>query len=153
MQQAIMELSIGEAVVSPLGADGSPCVSERAWMLPPASQIGPLSEAERHTVRRKSAQVYGHYEQTVDRESAYEKLRTRTVEKSDAPTPAPLSSGTGESLSSILLGSTGPRGGQRDGLLQSAAKSAARAMGSGIGRAILRGALGSILGGASRSRS
>jgi hypothetical protein len=48
--------------------------------------------------------------------------------------------------SSILLGSTGPRGGKREGLLEAAAKSAARSVGSGFGRAILRGALGSILG-------
>jgi uncharacterized protein len=55
-----------------------------------------------------------------------------------------------ETLSSIFLGSPGPRGGFHDGLLQSAAKSAARSMGSGVGRAILRGALGSILGGRNR---
>ena len=59
-----------------------------------------------------------------------------------------------DALSSILLGTTGPRGGHHDGLVQSAAKSAARSVGSGLGRAILRGALGSILGGTtSRSRS
>jgi hypothetical protein len=49
-------------------------------------------------------------------------------------------------LTEILFGTTGPRGGHHDGLVQSAAKSAARSMGSGVGRAILRGALGSILG-------
>ena len=55
-------------------------------------------------------------------------------------------------LSDILFGTTGPRGGHHDGLLEAAAKSAARSVGSGLGRAILRGALGSILGGSSRSR-
>ena len=55
-----------------------------------------------------------------------------------------------DTLSAILLGTTGPRGGHHDGLVQSAAKSAARSVGSGLGRAILRGALGSILGGSTR---
>jgi hypothetical protein len=57
-----------------------------------------------------------------------------------------------DALSSILLGTTGPRGGHHDGLVQSAAKSAARSVGSGLGRAILRGALGSILGGSTSTR-
>jgi hypothetical protein len=55
-----------------------------------------------------------------------------------------------DALSNIIFGTTGPRGGHHDGLLQSAAKSAARSVGSGVGRAILRGALGSILGGSTR---
>ena len=50
-------------------------------------------------------------------------------------------------LQDVLFGSTGPRGGHRDGLVQTAAKSAARAVGSQFGRQILRGMLGSILGG------
>ncbi len=80
-----------------------------------------------------------------------------------APAPPPGAGGFGAeasaagaaitgALSSILLGTTGPRGGHHDGLLTSAARSAARSVGSGVGRAILRGALGSILGGSSRSR-
>jgi hypothetical protein len=98
--------------------------------------------------------VYGHYEQVVDRESAYEKLKARTIEKE----PAREQGGRGameqpgqeasSTLTSILFGSTGPRGGHHDGLLDAAAKSAVRALGSGVGRAILRGTLGSILGGA-----
>ncbi len=56
-----------------------------------------------------------------------------------------------DALTAIFLGTTGPRGGHHDGLVQSAAKSAARSVGSGFGRAILRGALGSILGGSTKS--
>ncbi len=58
-----------------------------------------------------------------------------------------------DALSSILLGTTGPRGGHHDGLVQSAARSAARSVGSGLGRAILRGALGSILGGSTSTEA
>jgi hypothetical protein len=97
------------------------------------------------------------------------KLTARTADKTeaaDAPpvapgrarTPSgggPAASGTDSvtgALTSILFGTTGPRGGKHDGLVQSAAKSAARSVGSGVGRAILRGALGSILGGSSKRR-
>jgi hypothetical protein len=125
-------------------------VTDRAWMLPPASQIGALSEAADAELRARSLTAYRRYEAAVDRPSAYETLRTRDRERRAPESGA--STDAGDTLSSILWGSTGPRGGQRDGLVQSAAKSAARAVGSGLGRAILRGALGSILGGASRAR-
>jgi DNA double-strand break repair helicase HerA and related ATPase len=158
-EQAITELSIGEALVSLLDAKGTPGVTERAWVLTPSSRIGPISDAERDAIRKQSAASYGHYEQTVDRESAYEKLKARTGATgpaSAAPPPSGVpapSAGPSitDNLSAILFGTTGPRGGRHPGLIDSAARSAARAMGSGVGRAILRGALGSILGG-TRSR-
>ena len=147
----ITELAVGEALVSVLDRKGTPTPTERAWIAPPASRIGPLTDAERAAVRQASASSYGQYEHTVDRESAYEKLKSRTESKASpgAPpaTPAGDGSGVGDALSSILLGTTGPRGGHHDGLLESAAKSAARSMGSGVTRAILRGVLGSVLGG------
>jgi DNA helicase HerA-like ATPase len=157
---AITELSVGEALVSTLDAKGSPAVTERAWIVPPASQIGPITEAARAAVRKEGAPLYGQYDTTVDRESAYEKLKERTAERSEQSGGAAASGGSDSvagsimsgPLADILFGSTGPRGGKRDGLVQSAAKSAARSVGSGLGRAILRGALGSILGGTRRRR-
>jgi hypothetical protein len=170
---AITELAVGEALVSVLDEKGSPAITERVWMAPPGSQIGPIADAERTAIRARNASIYGHYDTTVDSESAYEKLLNRTAAKSeaaDAPTVgqaagagraggAGQAGGAGASdigiagtLTSILFGTTGPRGGKHDGLVQSAAKSAARSVGSGIGRAILRGALGSILGGATTTR-
>ena len=93
--------------------------------------------------------LYGHYEKAVDRESAYEKLSARTVDKQTTPTtsaPQPTPLGLPKTLDDLLLGSTGPRGGHHEGMLESAAKSAARSIGSQVGRAILRGVLGSIGG-------
>ncbi len=145
--RAIGELAVGEALLSLLDASGSPAVTERAWVLPPMSQIGPASEAERDAIRKAAGPMYKHYEQTIDRESAYEKLKARAL--SNEPPPA-ASSGAGSTLSTILFGSTGPRGGRRDGLVDAAAKSTARAIGSSLGRAIMRGALGSLLGGGRR---
>jgi uncharacterized protein len=164
-RKALVELGIGEALVSMLDAAGSPTVTERAWVLPPASRIGPLNDAERDAIRSSSSASYGHYEKVVDRESAYERLKAHTGARSAdaaggasadagepgrAPGRKPLETqepDPSSGLTEILFGRTGPRGGQYDGLVQSAAKSAARSLGSGFGRAILRGALGSILGG------
>lgn len=170
-EQAITELAVGEALVSLLDEKGTPEITERAWIAPPASQIGPIADAMRDEVRRSFAAMYGHYDQAVDRESAYEKLKARAMSKDagvaaastsappatspPAPNTAASSGGAlGGALSNVLLGTTGPRGGHHEGLIEAAAKSAARSFGSNVSRAILRGALGSILGGSSsRSRS
>jgi DNA helicase HerA-like ATPase len=151
---AITELGVGEALISLLDEKGRPQPVERAFILPPASRIGPVTEAERAAII-KSSVIFGHYEQTVDRESAYEKLKGRVAAKQDSAPPgaaasnAPESSGGGGllgTLSEVLLGKTGPRGGHTPGILDAAAKSAARTMGSQVGREIIRGVLGSILG-------
>jgi hypothetical protein len=165
IEQAITELGVGEALVSTLDGKGTPQITQRAWMAPPCSQIGPIADADRDRIRKTGQTLYGHYEQEIDRESAYEKLKNRTLSKTGAaeapgtmPGHQPASSaetagsGLAGTLAGVLFGTTGPRGGHRDGLLDSAAKSAARAMGSNVGRAIIRGALGSILGGGRRSR-
>ncbi|HVH29959.1 MAG TPA: helicase HerA-like domain-containing protein [Vicinamibacterales bacterium] len=155
-EEVIGELSVGEALVSPLDAKGTPVVTERAWILPPMSQIGPISEAQREAVTRGSSVLWTHYGQPVDRETAYEKLKQRTLladapaGKSGAGAASSSPGGAGTAISDILFGSTGPRGGHRDGLLESAAKSTFRTIGSSVGRAIVRGTLGSILGGSPR---
>ena len=156
-EEAITELAVGEALVSLLDERGRPGVVQRALILPPASRIGPIAPEARREIMAASA-VAGHYEQAVDRESAYEKLHARTEGKQgespasgrDAGAPAGAGGGgVGDLLRDILLGSTGPRGGRREGAIESAAKSAARQ----VGREIMRGVLGSILGGAGSRRS
>ena len=149
---AITELAVGEALVSFLDEKGSPMVVERAWIRPPASRIGPLTPAERAALAEASV-LAGHYEQAVDRESAYEKLRQRAAAMPPPASRTPAPSGpvprpsAGGTLTDLLLGSTGPRGGKREGILESATRSAARSIGSGMGRQILRGMLGTLFGG------
>ncbi len=157
-EQVISELGVGEALVSFLDEKGTPTVVERAWILPPASRIGPIAPAERAAVIDGST-LKGTYEQAVDRESAYEKLRVRTNDRQGAapagatapgpalPPQAPAGGSITGQLSSIIFGTTGPRGGHHEGLLEVAAKSATRSISSGAGRQILRGVLGSLLGG------
>lgn len=155
-EDAITQLAVGEALVSLLDDKGAPSMVERAWILPPGSRIGPLTSDERAAIVNASV-LRGHYEQAVDRESAYEKLQARASASGAPGTPAapagrstpaePPKRPMSQDLSDLLLGSTGPRGGHREGMLESAAKSAARSMGSGLGRQILRGMLGSMFGG------
>ena len=156
-EDAITELGVGEALVSCLDVKGRPQITERVFILPPASRIGPLTPDERKGAMANSP-VAGVYDKMVDRESAYEKLSARA----SAAAPAPASGdqrgtaggggggGMLGGLSDILFGSTGPRGGKRDGMIDLAAKSAARSVGTSIARAITRGVLGSLLGGKRR---
>ena len=152
-ERAITELAVGEALVSLLDEKGSPGIVERAWLLPPSSQIGPIADIQRDGSRQSLASMYGHYDQAIDRESAYEKLKARTLSKETPATagspanPGAQPTGFRDVVSNILFGTTGPRGGHHEGLVDAAAKSAARSFGSAISRSIVRGALGSILRG------
>ena len=153
VEKVITELAVGEALVSFLDEKGRPTVVERAFILPPTSQIGPITAAQR-TALVQGSLVAGQYEKTVDRESAYEKLKAKAEQGAAAEEQAQSGSGgmLGGVLDSIGLGGQGavkgkPVGRQREGIIEAAAKSAARAVGSQLGRQILRGVLGSILGG------
>jgi hypothetical protein len=163
VEAAITELGVGEALVSFLDEQGRPTIVERAFVLPPASRIGPLTADERQAIIKGSA-IYGHYEALVDRESAYEKLKGVPVGGADpqnnggapnpAATPAPASGGSWlGGLGDLFGGAVGNgKSHSGDSILEAAAKSAARAIGSQLGREIIRGILGSILGGSSRGR-
>ena len=72
-EDAIQNLETGEALVSVLDEKGAPAVVERARILFPLSQIGAISRGQRDEAMRRSA-LYGKYDKTVDRESAFEVL-------------------------------------------------------------------------------
>jgi hypothetical protein len=149
IETAITELAVGEALVSFLDAKGRPGITERVYVLPPGSQIGPITPQQRQALMAGSL-VAGAYEKTQDRESAYEKLLARTqatqAEQAEVAKKAEDGGGLMGGISDVLFGSTGPRGGARDGLVQQVLKSEAR----NLARQVLRGALGSILGGKKR---
>jgi len=157
IETAIGELAMGEALVSLLDEKGRPSVTERAFVVRPGSQIGPITPEQRKALIASSL-VGDAYEKAIDRESAYEKLKGRAAASADAaqekPPPQP-STGQGQSgglLGDLVFGTTGPRGGHREGLAERAANSAVRSIGSAVGREIMRGVLGSIFGGGSRQR-
>ncbi|MGE5735879.1 MAG: helicase HerA-like domain-containing protein [Acidobacteriota bacterium] len=158
---AITELAVGEALVSFLDENGTPNVVERALVVPPHSQIGPITADQRQAVLRNSV-VAGVYEKAVDRESAYERLKGRAEQPvqasaGSARTGQTSSPQTGkpwyDNLPSIGLPNMGgaSRGGRRgDTLMEAAMKSAVRSVGSQVGRQLVRGVLGSLLGGSRR---
>ena len=165
IETAITELAVGEALVSLLDEKGRPSVTQRVFVIPPGSQIGPITAEQRQALIAGSL-VAGVYEKTVDRDSAYEKIKGRAVASGGAapastpangrtasPMPMPMPDAGGGmfgGLKDVLFGSTGPRGAKREGLAESAARSAVRSIGSSVGREIIRGVLGSILGGGKR---
>ncbi|HEX5177140.1 MAG TPA: helicase HerA-like domain-containing protein, partial [Chthoniobacteraceae bacterium] len=149
VETALTQLAVGEALVSLLDESGQPEMVERALIAPPHSQIGAISPAERQRIMQSSL-LYGTYEKAVDRESASEILVQRAAQKAADSRAAPGSPSAPGGLGSILWGSTGPRGGKHDGLVETMAKSAVRTMGSTVGREIIRGVLGSLFGGGRR---
>lgn len=149
-ETVIMELGVGEALVSTLDEKGQPGIVERVWVVPPRSQIGPITDQQRNAAIRTSL-VAGAYEKAVDRESAYERLRA-AQETPPPVTAVPAKPGFFESI--FKGGGDAPasrgRGRPRDGLAETMAKSAVRTIGSTVGRELVRGLLGSLLGGRRR---
>jgi DNA helicase HerA-like ATPase len=135
IEQAITQLEVGEALVSLLDDKGSPGITERALIVPPPSQIGPVTPDQRKKIIEGSV-LFGHYEKLVDRESAYEMLKAKAEQLSQSaqtniPRPQPRASTSR----------------QRQSVAEAMVKSAARAAASQAGRTIIRGVLGSIFGG------
>ena len=135
VESAITELGVGEALVSFLNDKGQPNIVDRALIYPPQSQLPPLAASEREQLVKHST-LYGHYEKVVDRESAYEMLKSRAPQV--AAGQATTQSGGWQSEAGKLLGALGT--------------SAARAIGSQVGREIIRGVLGSIFGSTTTTR-
>src|SRR5205814_2665176 len=82
--RVISELAVGEALVSLLDESGTPGMVERAMVAPPRSRLGPITPEERAAVVAASP-VAGKYEQTIDRESAFEQLQGRGTAAAQAP--------------------------------------------------------------------
>lgn len=135
---AITELGVGEALVSMLDDQGRPTVTQRAWMGAPASRIGPATLEEKQAIQQLSP-FAGKYDTVIDRESAYELLAQRVEAQAEAGQEAEQGGALG-ALSDFLLGSTGPRGGRRDGIVQSVIKSEIRRG----ARQLLRGLFSSL---------
>ena len=81
--EAILALGTGEALVSFQNENGEPEIVELATILPPQSKMGVLDDITRNKVINSSSLV-GKYEETVERESAYEELDQLIKEKIEA---------------------------------------------------------------------
>jgi DNA helicase HerA-like ATPase len=177
--KVIMELGVGEALVSMLEPGGVPSMVERTKIAPPSGRVGPVTEAERKALIQASP-LRGKYEDTLDSESAYEMLAKR---KQMAEQPAEAAAGSGglggilgRITDAISGGAQQPAGqgagqsagkGQAQGagrqrmsttemVVRSAATSIARSVGTQIAREgmkILRNQLGGMIGGGGGGRT
>ncbi|CAM5770595.1 helicase HerA-like C-terminal domain-containing protein [Mesorhizobium amorphae] len=143
--KAITQLGTGEALVSTLEEKGAPSIVQRTLIRPPSSRLGPITADERRRLIAESP-VAGQYDETIDRESAFEILQKKAAEAQ-----APQESGSGWTLPDFGGGSRQPSGQQRaprpsnrQTVTEAAIKSVVRSVGSSLGRAIVRGILGSL---------
>ncbi|MCK5648041.1 MAG: DUF853 family protein [Gammaproteobacteria bacterium] len=139
-KKAITELKTGEALVSVLNDNGAPTPVERVLICPPASRIGPLSDAERQAIIKRSP-LKGRYEQELDRESAYEILKQRAEQERESAELAKT-----QAKSSAKKSTSKPRSSNRQSYAESITKSILRSVGSSLGRQIVRGIMKTLRG-------
>ncbi|MDJ0654342.1 MAG: DUF853 family protein [Xanthomonadales bacterium] len=146
VETTLTQLGVGEAVVSTLQDKGTPSMVDRCLICPPRSRMGPLTAAERKEIRKRSP-VGAMYDQTLDRESAFEILTQRAekaarelaeAEKAEAERKAR------EKAEKAAKKSGTRRRSSRQTPWEAAVKSAARSMGTQLGRSLLRGILGAL---------
>jgi len=156
--EVITELGVGVALVSILDEKGVPTITEVTKVRPPASRLGPLTPEERTTIRGASP-IGTRYDQTLDRESAYEKLRALDAaeEAAEAQVEADLAAKKQAALDAKAEVAAAK---ERERAARQAARarkpvesmfgSVLRSAGTQIGREVVRGLLGGILGGRRR---
>jgi DNA helicase HerA-like ATPase len=167
--EAMTQLAVGEAIISTLDEKGQPNVVQRAFVVPPASQLGAITPEQRQQIIRSSL-IYGTYEKVVDRESAYEKLKgaaqsappppaAAPAQTMAPPPPAPVAAAQAPAGPSAMteapqgalgvgsaLWNAGRSSRNSNSIAETLMKSAVRSVGSQIARGIM----GSIFGGTRR---
>ena len=145
---AITELGTGEALVSVLDLEGAPTPVERILVRPPESQIGPITDKLRKEIIGRSP-FKGKYDETVDRESAYEMLKKQAAEteKREKKTSSDRTFKEPFATTKTSKRQTTKTRYKRQTTTEALLKSAARSIGSQVGRRVIRGILGSLLGG------
>ena len=154
IEDAIRDVGTGEAVTSFLEAKGIPGIAERTLIRPPSSQLGPIDPGLRATLIAASP-MRRKYETTVDRDSAYERLRARADKAAREATAAEdqrkddsdrefrnarrYDGGATEAAPKKRAPAS-----RSDSIGEAFAKSFARSLGSKTGQAVIRGVLGSI---------
>lgn len=151
----ITELGVGEVLISMLDEKGVPTMVDRAFVVPPLSQIGPVPPEVRAQLISTSL-VAGQYEQTVDRESAFEILQAKAAVRMELEATTAAEK---EAVKQEAAAAKAERAAARapDTMMESITKSVARSASSSIGRqigsTIVRGVLGSIFGGTTRKKT
>jgi len=154
-EKVITELGVGEVLISTLDEKGVPTMVERAFVVPPAGQIGPVTAEQRQQLIANSL-VAGAYETALDRESAYEMLTRITQEKMTAEAEvkaAEVAAKEAERQAKAERAAARGPDTLAESITKSVARSASSSIGRQIGNTIVRGVLGSIFGGGSKKKS
>jgi len=138
-EKAITELAIGEALISFLDDSGTPGFVQRAFVYPPVTRMGAISPEERRAVIQSST-LYPHYEETQDRESAYEKLKAKAPVSTTQATPPPIPAASDQAPAQQPKAA--PRG--RATATEAFVTSTVRSIGASVGRQIVRGIFGTF---------
>ena len=153
--KTITELGVGEVLISCLDEKGIPTMVDRAFVVPPFSQLGPITPDQRTALINNSL-VAGVYEQELDRESAYEilsaKAQTAAAEEAAAEKAKAEAKAQKETEKAERAAARQPDS-MMESIMKSAARSASSSVGRQIGNSIVRGVLGSIFGGGSKKKS
>ncbi|HWA63846.1 MAG TPA: DUF853 domain-containing protein [Caulobacteraceae bacterium] len=140
--ETIQALGVGEALVSVLDEKGAPTMVEKALIRPPASRLGPITPQERSDIMAVSP-VAGVYDQTLDRQSAFEVLQQRG-QQAAAQAEAHRQVDQVETRAETTYRRAAPRASGRESLAEAFAKTLIRTVASQAGREIMRGLLGGI---------
>jgi DNA helicase HerA-like ATPase len=144
-EQVITELGVGEALVSFLDEAGRPAMVERAYILPPHSQMGPLTGDERAALIKKSG-IYGKYDDAIDRFSAYEVLQKKQEQaQQDANRKQPQPQTQRQSSQPARKTSTRQSRKSGAGVGTSIFRTVVRTLGSSEGQRLIRGLFGSLI--------
>lgn len=141
-REVITQLGIGEALVSTLEKKGVPSIVDRCLIRPPSSRMGPITKAERATVRMASP-IGDHYDEEIDRDSAYEMLK-RTAEAAAEAQEKEAVRSKDKSSSRQSNNSGRARRSNRQSVGEAFTKSIVRQIGTQLGRVLVRGILGSM---------
>lgn len=152
-ETAITELQTGEALVSFLDEKGAPNPVERAFILPPEGQVGPITTEER-TRLIQSSLLYGIYEKDIDRISAFEiiseKMKATDLQKQQLEQQKQREIEQRERDKALREEEKRRRLEAKDdvfgGLLKTVGRSVGRQVTSQIGRSITRTILGAFFG-------
>jgi DNA helicase HerA-like ATPase len=154
-EKVITELGVGEVLVSMLDEKGIPTMVDRAFVVPPAGHLGPITADQRQQLMSTSL-VAGVYENALDRESAFEILQRKTEEKQVAQQQLEAQEAAAkqakEEEKAARAAARAPDS-LAESITKSVARSAASSIGRSIGSQIVRGVLGGILGGGSKKKS
>jgi uncharacterized protein len=146
-EEVITQLGKGEALVSVLDPKGVPTMVERTLIRPPSSRLGPITPEERNKAIKNSP-VYGQYDESVDRDSAYEKLHAKAARRAEEQQREADDKAAAKAEKSASRAAPRERESATDRFIKNAAGSVGRSLGStvarSIGNALVRGILGSL---------